>query len=147
MGSPRWSSDQQQIVFDCNIEGTSGIYTVGAEGGKPQVVPDTGFAQVPSWSRDGKWIYYASNRTGRFEVWRVPAKGGAPMQVTKYGGYVAYEAWDGQSLYYAKSDDVTSSMEYVSGFKWCCGRDQSTRTSGLPRVGGDGDRTLVYSGA
>jgi len=104
VGSPRWSPDQQQIVFDCNIGGESRIYTVGAQGGKPQVMPDTGPAVVPSWSRDGNWIYYGSNRTGRFEVWRVPAKGGPPIQITRNGGFVAYESWDAQTLYYAKTD-------------------------------------------
>ena len=104
VGSPRWSPDQQQIVFDCNIGGESRIYTVGAQGGKPQIVPDTGPAVVPSWSRDGNWIYYGSNRTGRFEVWRAPAKGGPPVQITRNGGFVAYESWDAQTLYYAKTD-------------------------------------------
>jgi hypothetical protein len=37
------------------------------------------------------------------EVWKVPAVGGNEMQVTKRGGFVAFEAPDG-TLYYTKSE-------------------------------------------
>lgn len=63
---------------------------------------DEGGEFVPSWSRDGNWIYYSCNRTGRFEVWRAPARGGKGTQVTRSGGFVAFESPDGRFLYYTK---------------------------------------------
>lgn len=59
---------------------------------------------MPSWSGARRWIYFGSNRTGGFQVWKVPADGGAAIQVTKNGGFAAFEAPDGSRLYYAKYD-------------------------------------------
>jgi Tol biopolymer transport system component len=52
----------------------------------------------PSWSHDGKWIYFSSSRTGAVEIWKIPAAGGEPIQVTRDGGYVAFESLDGKTL-------------------------------------------------
>jgi len=57
---------------------------------------------VASWSKDGRSIYFVSNRTKSWEVWKMPADGGAATQVTRNGGYVAFESVDGELLYYAK---------------------------------------------
>jgi Tol biopolymer transport system component len=104
VGSPRWSPDQRRIAFDHSTGAESRVYTVSAEGGEPRIVPNTGFAAVPNWSRDGRWIYYASNRTGIFEIWKISEQQGVPVQVTRNGGYVAFESWDGRDLYYSKTD-------------------------------------------
>jgi hypothetical protein len=37
-------------------------------------------------------------------VWKVAAEGGEPTQVTKRGGFAAFESGDGKSLYYTKPD-------------------------------------------
>jgi Tol biopolymer transport system component len=37
-------------------------------------------------------------------VWKIPAEGGQAVQVTRNGGYLAAESWDGQYLYYSKTD-------------------------------------------
>jgi dipeptidyl aminopeptidase/acylaminoacyl peptidase len=58
---------------------------------------------VPSWSRDGRWIYFASDRSGSWQVWRMPAEGGSAIQVTKRGGFAAFESADGRSVYYSRS--------------------------------------------
>ena len=107
-GTPRWSPDSRWIVFDSDGRyGRSGIYVVSVDGGPLRtVVEDHSNNSVPSWSRDGKYIYFASNRGDGLEsdqVWKVPAAGGQPLQITRHGGFSAYESMDGQSLYYAKS--------------------------------------------
>jgi hypothetical protein len=61
---------------------------------------------VPSWSRDGHWIYFASNRTEDYQVWKVPAEGGEAVQVTKQGGFAAFEPHDRRYVYYAKNIDA-----------------------------------------
>jgi len=103
-GTPRWSPDGQWIAFDSlGEDGDVDVFVIDAAGGPPRrLTPENSDESVPSWSRDGKWIYFRSNRTGRDEVWRSPFAGGPAVQVTDAGGYVAFESWDGKTLYYAK---------------------------------------------
>ena len=103
VGTPRWSPDGRRIAFD----GDWGIHVIGVDGGPSRrVASDTPAGVVPSWSRDGRWIYFASNRTGRLEVWKVPATGGQTVQITRRGGFAAFESQDGKTLYYAKGIDI-----------------------------------------
>ena len=102
-GTPRWSPDGTKIAFDWNADGNWNIYVIRSSGGKPvRLTSDPASEVIPSWSRDGKWIYFASTRSGRNEVWKAPADGGDAVQVTKNGGWVAFESADGASLYYTK---------------------------------------------
>jgi Tol biopolymer transport system component len=102
-GTPRWSPDGQQIVFDARPAGNADIYVVSAEGGKPRPLTlEPSHDVMPSWSRDGRWIYFCSNRSGAFQAWKVPAAGGQAVQVTKQGGFEAFESLDGKLLYYTK---------------------------------------------
>ena len=102
-GTPRWSPDGRHIAFDARIEthSDSDIYITGADGGSPRrLTTETSDDVIPSWSRDGRWIYFASTRTGDHQVWKVPAEGGEPVQVTKRGGFAAFESPDGKFVYY-----------------------------------------------
>ena len=100
-GTPRWSPDGRHIAFDSRAESHSDIYVTGAEGGSPRrLTTETSDDVVPSWSRDGRWIYFASDRTGDRQVWKVPAEGGEAVQVTKHGGFAAFESPDGKFVYY-----------------------------------------------
>ncbi len=105
-GTPRWSPDGRQIAFDSRMETHSEIYVMSAEGSSPRrITTGTSDDVVPSWSRDGRWIYFASNRSGENQVWKVQAEGGEAVQVTKNGGFAAFESPDGRFVYYAKSVD------------------------------------------
>ena len=42
---------------------------------------------------------------GRREVWKIPSAGGEPLQVTHSGGGFARESWDGEFLYFTKSEE------------------------------------------
>jgi len=100
---PHWSPDGRQIAFDSSAEGRGAVYVVSVEGGRPRrLTAGASDDGVPTWSRDGKWIYFASDRTGAVQTWKMPAEGGQAVQVTKKGGYVAFESPDGKILYYAK---------------------------------------------
>jgi len=103
LGSPRWSPDGSMLVFDSGAAGQWDIYTIPAGGGKLTLITTSPSNEhVPSWSGDGKYIYFASNRTGQFQVWKAPTPGGSPVQVTKNGGYSAFESADGRTIYYSK---------------------------------------------
>ncbi len=101
-GSPRWSPDGRQIAFDSYEKGRCWeIWVVNADGRSPrQLTHGTVDDAVPSWSHDGKWIYFASKRSGTFQIWRMPAGGGAAVQVTRNGGWIAFDSTDGKTLYY-----------------------------------------------
>lgn len=104
-GTPRWSPDGRRIAFDSDTQGQFDIYVLEVAGGLPRrLTPEASVNAVPSWSGDGRWIYFGSNRTGGFQVWKVPADGGPAVQVTRNGGYAAFESPDGSRLYYAKFD-------------------------------------------
>jgi Tol biopolymer transport system component len=106
-GTPRWSPDSRYIAFDSRMESHSAIYVISAEGGRPRdVTLGTSDDVVPSWSRDGRWIYFASNRSGENQVWKVPAEGGEAVQVTRKGGFAAFESPDGRYVYYAKGQNT-----------------------------------------
>jgi Tol biopolymer transport system component/DNA-binding winged helix-turn-helix (wHTH) protein len=102
-GTPRWSPDGQQIAFDSRAAGNADIYVIDSEGGSPRrLTSEPSGEVVASWSRDGRWLYFASDRTGDWEVWKMPSAGGPAVQVTRHGGFAAFESPDGRFLYYAK---------------------------------------------
>ena len=102
-GTPQWSPDGKQIAFDYRAEGRADVYVVKVAGGVPQrMTAESADDSVPSWSVDGKYIYFASDRGGEQQVWRMPAEGGQAVQVTRQGGFVAFESGDGKYLYYCK---------------------------------------------
>jgi hypothetical protein len=102
-GTPRWSPDGKQIVFDSRPAGNGDIFVIDSQGGRPRkLTSEPSNENVPSWSRDGRWIYFASDRTGGWEVWKTPSTGGSALRVTRHGGFAAFESLDGRFLYYAK---------------------------------------------
>ena len=110
-GSPRWSPDGQQIVFDSNKDGVYQVYVVGSDGGSPRRLtnPPSG-SFTANWSLDGRWIYFASNRGGTEEVWKIPTAGGTAQQVTHKGGYGPTVSPDGKFLYYVKDEGADVSL-------------------------------------
>ena len=110
-GTPRWSPDGQTIAFDSNAAGNYDIYVVSAGGGKPRRLTfDPTDDHVPSFSRDGRFVYFSSRRSGAFEIWKVPVSGGDAVQVTRNGGYVAFESFDGRHVYYTQTSVGPSTL-------------------------------------
>jgi Tol biopolymer transport system component/DNA-binding winged helix-turn-helix (wHTH) protein len=110
-GTPRWSPDGNAIAFDSRPGRNADIYVVGSMGGvSRRITVDPSDDVVPSWSGDGRWIYFGSNRTGGWQIWKAPVQGereGSPsIQITKRGGFAAFESPDQKWLYYAKGLDV-----------------------------------------
>jgi Tol biopolymer transport system component len=103
-GTPRWSPDGLWVVFDAGGTAAQGIYVVSAMGGTPRPLLSDGYENsVPNWSRDGQWIYFGSNRSGKDQLWKIRASGGHAEQITRNGGFSAWESADGKTLYYAKT--------------------------------------------
>jgi hypothetical protein len=87
-------------------DGHRDITVIDAEGGAVRRLTADAFENtMPSWSRDGKWIYFGSTRTGRYEIWRTAvASNSKAEQVTTAGGFAAFESWDGQTLYFTRTN-------------------------------------------
>jgi Tol biopolymer transport system component len=108
-GTPGWSPDGHTLVFDARLPSGSAVFMISADGGTPrQMTNGTTDDLVPSFSRNGQWIYFASKRTGELQVWKMPVGSGAPVQITRNGGFRAFESNDGRYIYYAKSGSRTS---------------------------------------
>jgi Tol biopolymer transport system component len=103
-GTPRWSPDGRSIAFDSDKE-RNDIFVLEVAGGPPRrLTHEASLDAVPSWSGDGRWIYFASDRARGLQVWKAPADGGPAIQVTRNGGFAAFESPDGRRLYYTKYD-------------------------------------------
>lgn len=49
--------------------------------------------------------FQAVTATSAAQIWKTPASGGQPSQVTRHGGFAAFETSDGRYLYYAKENE------------------------------------------
>jgi Tol biopolymer transport system component/DNA-binding winged helix-turn-helix (wHTH) protein len=106
-GTASFSPDGSTVLLDSRVDGNAHLFTVSAEGGPVhQITSGKSDEVMPSYSHDGRWIYFPSNRGGTWNVWKMPASGGEALQVTKEGGFRAFESEDGRYLYYAKGQSV-----------------------------------------
>jgi Tol biopolymer transport system component len=104
-GTPRWFPDGKDLVFDSAAAGNPAVYIVQASGGVTRRVTDSRLkGVVPSWSHDGNWIYFSSPVTGRSEIWKISPAGDNAVQVTRDGGFVAFDSLDSRTLYYTKTE-------------------------------------------
>ncbi|MDX1979588.1 MAG: helix-turn-helix domain-containing protein [Bryobacteraceae bacterium] len=106
-GVPRYSPDGKHIAFDSALADTDyDVHVVSVEDGVVRRITDfEGEDGRPSWSRDGKFLYYFSERSGSRQIWKAPFPDGAPVQVTRNGGYEAFESPDGKYLYYTFDEE------------------------------------------
>lgn len=128
-GTPRWSPDSRYIAFDSRPGQHSEIHVLDTSTGA--MIPVAAFPSadnvIPSWSRDGQWIYFASDVTKHFQIWKIAVKNGAAapgraVQVTRGGGYTAFESAAGKELFFTRMNQpgmwVTSPNGGVERAVW-----------------------------
>jgi Tol biopolymer transport system component/DNA-binding winged helix-turn-helix (wHTH) protein len=137
-GTPRWSLDDRQVVFDYHMFPHAQIYVVDAEGRNQHRITSGDYENViPSWSRDGNSIYFASNRTGKWQVWKHSVRSSEESQVTRNGGYAALESYDGQTLYYSKLE---------GGGLWSLSNGEERHLTDAPHLGDWGQFAVTQDG-
>jgi Tol biopolymer transport system component len=105
-GTPNWSPDGKWIAFDLQAGAHSQIYVMDGEGrNQHSVVSGEYDNSVPTWSRNGRFVYFASNRTGSWQIWRLELSTRSETQITFNGGFMAFESYDAQKLFYARFEE------------------------------------------
>ena len=112
-GSPRWSPDARQIVFDYLNQNGRAIYAISAAGGPLRRLTAYGGCGRPSWSRNGQWVYFFKRSGHIDQIYKVAADSNEqhlrePLQVTTGGGTETYESVDGATLYYERDHELWS---------------------------------------
>ena len=137
-GTPRWSPDDRQVVFDYHLPSHGQIYVVDAEGRNQRRITSGDYENVvPSWSRDGNSIYFASNRTGKWQVWKHSIRSGQESQVTRNGGFAALEYYDAKTLYFSK---------FEGGGLWSLSEGQEQHLTDAPHLGDWGQFAVTQDG-
>ena len=103
IGTPRWSPNGRQIVYDTAQNGHSAIAIMDADGSHAHVLTSNASDDMmPSWSHEGRWVYFTCKIKGALQVCRKPVGGGPTMALTSdAGGGDPRESPDGQSVFYA----------------------------------------------
>ena len=94
LDAPSWSADGETLAFIGEVSGRSNrVFTVGADGTAPTLVPGTGNASRPVISPDGQTIAFARSRIRRAagrrsgvsstaSIWLADRRGGRPRRLT-----------------------------------------------------------------
>jgi Tol biopolymer transport system component len=114
--SPRWSPDDQQIVFASQgLQGPNSrphLWLMNDDGSNARQVTSGASGQIyPSWSHDGRWIYFTEDAPTGSHIFRIPATGGIPSPVTQEPALYALESADGRALFY--DNGVTSPLRMM----------------------------------
>ena len=85
--TPRFSPNQQTIVYMSFAKDQPRVYTYDLGSGKQRLIAQgvsTTFA--PRFSPDGRWILLSMATGGNTDIYRVPATGGTPQRLTNSPG-------------------------------------------------------------
>jgi Tol biopolymer transport system component len=108
IGTPHWSPDGRQIVYDTVANGHSAIGIMNRDGSKAHIfASDAWDDMMPSWSHDGRWIYFTYKIGGSLQVCSKAAVGGSTKVLTaENGGSDPRESRDGRFVFYAAAKGI-----------------------------------------
>ncbi len=94
-----WSPDGTTLAFCGEREGSFGIFTIPATGGREtRLTTAPGLDDGPEYSPDGAWIYFNSDRTGSMQIHRMRPDGTDLERVTddSFGNWFPHISPDGR---------------------------------------------------
>ena len=91
------------IVYGAGRLGSSLIWRVDVEGGRPEALVPTGTNGGPSCSPDGKWVYYNALQK-YYSLWRVSVTDGRREQLTHFPSIFPHVSPDGKWVAYVIGD-------------------------------------------
>jgi Tol biopolymer transport system component len=149
-GTPVFSPDETQVVFQSNRLGKNGFYTKSASGAGTEqpLMSDENGAYPDSWSRDGKYLLYERNGGTRTKVdlWILPMTGEAkpfPYLETPFEEVHAQFSPDGRWIAYTSNESGRPEV-YIQSFPIGGGKWQISTTGGdQPQWRADG-KELFY---
>ena len=106
INAPRWSADNQTLVFHAYRDGRADIYSVNARGGIPRNLTNSNTDDHTPFFTDGNEIYFSSNRSGEWAVWRMDAAGKNPTEIQRGNAYAPQVSPDEKTLFYSKKDQA-----------------------------------------
>lgn len=102
LNAPRWSPDNEFILFQGFLDGQADIYKVNAPGGVPvNLTRSEADDHTPFFASNNK-IYFSSNRGGEWGIWRMDADGSGVIQILGGNSYAPQMSWDETIIYYTK---------------------------------------------
>jgi Tol biopolymer transport system component/DNA-binding winged helix-turn-helix (wHTH) protein len=80
----RWSPDGRRIAFGGRYHGATGVFVVGADGGRVTKLAPASVATWIDWTPDGRGLFYTSGQGSDLALWRVElAAPGQPRLVQR----------------------------------------------------------------
>ncbi|MEP5610701.1 MAG: winged helix-turn-helix domain-containing protein [Cyclobacteriaceae bacterium] len=102
LSTPRWSVDNQLIIFQGYKDGQADIFSVNSKGGVPENLTRSVIEnQAPFVSQDNM-VYYSENNDGKWGIKRMNLDGSNDTLITGENAYAAQLANDGSVLFYSK---------------------------------------------
>jgi dipeptidyl aminopeptidase/acylaminoacyl peptidase len=100
MGSPRWSPDGKQIIFDRLNNEQTDIFVYDLASNETRILTNSQSPDfLPAWSADGREIFFCSERESARSIWKTLVSTGETTRITLNSGFESWATADGKSLY------------------------------------------------
>ena len=102
LSNPRWSTDNEFIVFQGYQNGQADIYSVNARGGVPENLTESEEDDHAPYISSENLIYYSANNDGKWGIKRMNLDGSGKTYVSEDNAYAAQLNQESTKMYYCK---------------------------------------------
>jgi TolB protein len=151
-GTPSWSADATQIVFDAEQNGQRDILVMNADGTNvhPLTNIDASDEAAPAWSPAGTDVAYEADVDGNRDIYLINANGTHKQRLTDHPAIDQSPAWsrDGRKIVFTSDRDSKPSFDLYQMNADGSGVERLTTSgdNGAPQYSPDGMRIAFHSG-